>query len=93
VLALLRAAGHEVHAIALAGDVEQAHLRTPGIGQQTHIDDVIGLVRAEELQDVELVGHSWDGCSSTARSPPTRPSTRCKWWQRPAATSRCGSSR
>lgn len=57
-LAPLRAAGHEVHALTLTGDVESAHLRRPGISLQTHIDDVLGLVEAEEQQDLVLVGHS-----------------------------------
>jgi pimeloyl-ACP methyl ester carboxylesterase len=61
VLAPLRAAGHEVHALTLTGDGERAHLRTPDIGLQTHIDDVLGLVLAEELQDAVLVGHSYGG--------------------------------
>lgn len=38
VLAPLRTAGHEVHALTPTGDGERAHLRTPEIGPQTHID-------------------------------------------------------
>lgn len=61
VLEPLRAAGHEVHAVTLTGDGERAHLRRPDIGLQTHIDDVVGLVRAEELRGIVLVGHSYGG--------------------------------
>jgi pimeloyl-ACP methyl ester carboxylesterase len=65
VLAPLRAAGHEVHAVTLTGDGERAHLRTqvrePGVTLQTHIADVVGLVQAEELRDIVLVGHSYGG--------------------------------
>ena len=61
VLAPLRAAGHEVHAVTLTGDGERAHLRRPEISLQTHVDDVVGLVEAEELRDVVLVGHSYGG--------------------------------
>jgi len=61
VLGPLRAAGHEVHAVTLTGDGERAHLRHPGITLQTHIADVVGLVRAEELDDLVLVGHSYGG--------------------------------
>jgi pimeloyl-ACP methyl ester carboxylesterase len=57
----LRAAGHEVHAVTLTGDGERAHLRRPDVSLQTHIDDVLGLVDAEELRDVVLVGHSYGG--------------------------------
>lgn len=61
VLAPLRAAGHEVHAVTLTGDGERAHLRRPDISLQTHIDDVLGLIDAEELHDLVLVGHSYGG--------------------------------
>jgi len=61
VLAPLREAGHEVHAVTLTGDGERAHLRRPEIGLRTHIDDVLGLIEAEELRDVVLVGHSYGG--------------------------------
>ena len=61
VLGPLRAAGHEVHAVTLTGDGERAHLRTPAIGLRTHIDDVLGLVAAEELSGIVLVGHSYGG--------------------------------
>jgi pimeloyl-ACP methyl ester carboxylesterase len=76
VLAPLRAAGHEVHAVTLTGDGERAHLRRPGITLQTHIADVTGLIEAEELDHVVLVGHSYGGMVITgaadrllARSP------------------------
>jgi pimeloyl-ACP methyl ester carboxylesterase len=61
VLAPLRAAGHGVFAVTLTGVGERAHLRHRGIDLQTHIDDVIGLVEAEELDDIVLVGHSYGG--------------------------------
>lgn len=61
VLPLLRAAGHEVHAATLTGVGERAHLLSPSIGIRTHVDDVTGLVEAEELQDLVLVGHSYGG--------------------------------
>jgi pimeloyl-ACP methyl ester carboxylesterase len=61
VLAPLRAAGHEVHAVTLTGDGDRAHLRRSDISLQTHIDDVLGLVEAEELHDLALVGHSYGG--------------------------------
>jgi pimeloyl-ACP methyl ester carboxylesterase len=61
VLAPLRAAGHEVHAVTLTGDGERAHLRHAGIDLTTHVADVVGLVEAEELRDIVLVGHSYGG--------------------------------
>ena len=61
VLSPLRAAGHEVHALTLTGDGERAHLRRPDIRLATHVADVVGLMQAEELRDVVLVGHSYGG--------------------------------
>jgi pimeloyl-ACP methyl ester carboxylesterase len=61
VLGPLREAGHEVHAVTLTGDGERAHLRHAGIDLHTHIADTVGLVEAEELSDVVLVGHSYGG--------------------------------
>ncbi len=61
VLGPLRAAGHEVHAVTLTGDGERAHLRRADISLQDHIDDVLGLICAEELRNVVLVGHSYGG--------------------------------
>ena len=61
VLAPLRAAGHEVHAATLTGDGERAHLRNRDIRLHTHISDVLGLIEAEELDGIVLVGHSYGG--------------------------------
>lgn len=61
VLPLLRAAGAEVHAVTLTGVGERAHLMSPSIDLYTHIRDVIGLIEAEELARVVLVGHSYAG--------------------------------
>jgi pimeloyl-ACP methyl ester carboxylesterase len=61
VLGPLRAAGHEVHAVTLTGDGERAHLLSPAITLRTHIDDVVGMIEAEALRDVVLVGHSYGG--------------------------------
>ena len=61
VLAPLRAAGHEVHAVTLTGCGERRHLMRADISLRTHIDDVLELVEAEELRDLVLVGHSYAG--------------------------------
>ncbi len=61
VLPLLRSAGVDSHAVTLTGVGERAHLMSPGINLHTHIQDVIGLIDAEELQRVVLVGHSYAG--------------------------------
>lgn len=76
VLAPLRAAGHAVFAVTLSGCGERRHALRRDITLQTHIADVVGLVEAEELQGVVLVGHSYGGLVVTgaadallARSP------------------------
>lgn len=61
VLPLLRQAGQLVHAVTLTGVGERAHLLSPEVGIDTHIQDVIGLIDAEELSNVMLVGHSYAG--------------------------------
>jgi pimeloyl-ACP methyl ester carboxylesterase len=61
VLRPLREAGHEVHAVTLTGLGERAHLLRPDISLDDHVRDVVGLVLAEELDDVVLVGHSYGG--------------------------------
>lgn len=57
----LRRGGHEVHTPSLTGLGERAHLASPDINLDTHIADVVGLMAAEELSDVILVGHSYAG--------------------------------
>ncbi len=61
VLPLLRNAGVETHAVTLTGVGERAHLLSPAVDLHTHVEDVIGLIEAEELQRVVLVGHSYGG--------------------------------
>ena len=58
---LLRAGGCDVHTPTLTGLGERAHLLSPGVGLQTHIDDIVELLAGEDLRDVILVGHSYGG--------------------------------
>jgi len=58
---LLRAAGHDVFTLTLSGVGDRAHLAGPSITLDTHIRDVVGLLEAEELCDVVLLGHSYGG--------------------------------
>jgi pimeloyl-ACP methyl ester carboxylesterase len=61
VAALLRARGHDVHTPTLTGHGERVHLATPAIGLETHIQDVLNLLRYEELHDVVLACQSYGG--------------------------------
>jgi len=56
VAAGLRVFGHSVWTPTLTGLGERAHFLSQQITLDTHILDVAGLVTAEELSDVTLVG-------------------------------------
>ncbi|MGI9308246.1 MAG: alpha/beta fold hydrolase [Gammaproteobacteria bacterium] len=57
----LRDLGYRVFTPTLTGLGERVHLRSPEVTLDTHIDDVINLIRAEELDEIVLVGHSYGG--------------------------------
>jgi len=57
----LRTRGYRVFTPTLTGLGERRHLRSPDVTLDTHIDDIVNLIRAEELQQVILVGHSYGG--------------------------------
>jgi pimeloyl-ACP methyl ester carboxylesterase len=58
---LLRGAGHDVYTPTLTGLGERAHLLTPAVNLETHIQDVQGLLCFEDLSEVILVAHSYGG--------------------------------
>jgi pimeloyl-ACP methyl ester carboxylesterase len=58
----LVAAGHRVFAPSLTGLGDRAHLFGSQVGLATHVEDVLSLIDAEELDDgLVLVGHSYGG--------------------------------
>jgi pimeloyl-ACP methyl ester carboxylesterase len=57
----LRARGHRVLTPTLTGVGERAHLAGPDVDLATHVQDIIGVLRWEELAGVVLVGHSYGG--------------------------------
>jgi pimeloyl-ACP methyl ester carboxylesterase len=57
----LRARQHDVVAPTLTGLGERSHLLNPEIDLETHILDVVNLMKWQELRDVVLVGHSYGG--------------------------------
>lgn len=61
VAAQLRAAGHVVYAPSLDGCAERSAQVRPGITTETHADEVVELMRYEDLNDVVLVGTSSGG--------------------------------
>jgi pimeloyl-ACP methyl ester carboxylesterase len=62
----LQARGHEVFAPTLTGVGERNHLLSPQVNLETHIADVINLIRWEELSEIVLCGHSYGGCVVTS---------------------------
>ncbi|MEM9603449.1 MAG: alpha/beta hydrolase [Pseudomonadota bacterium] len=59
--ARLVARGHTVHCPTLTGLGERSHLAHPGITPDTHVEDILAVLRWRELEDVVLVGHSYGG--------------------------------
>ncbi|GAB3348907.1 alpha/beta fold hydrolase [Amycolatopsis echigonensis] len=72
VVPLLESAGHRVLAPSLTGYGDKKHLLSPEIGLDTHVQDIVDVLRGE--QDVVLVGHSYAGLvvSSAANEVPDR---------------------
>src|SRR5438874_11414846 len=48
----LQAKGHDVFTPTLTGVAERLHLLTPDVTLETHILDVVNLIRWEELSDI-----------------------------------------
>jgi pimeloyl-ACP methyl ester carboxylesterase len=57
----LRAAGHAVYTPTLTGLGERVHLASPAIDLDTHVEDIVNVLRFEDLTDVVLVGWSYGG--------------------------------
>jgi pimeloyl-ACP methyl ester carboxylesterase len=66
VTAALRHAGHEVFPLTLTGVADRSHLLGPGVDLDTHTEDIVRLVEAEDLRGVVLVGHSYGGMPVSA---------------------------
>ncbi len=57
----LTSLGHAVFTPTLSGLAERSHLLSRDIDLETHIADVVNLIRWEELADIVLCGHSYGG--------------------------------
>ncbi len=64
----LRKAGHEAYTPTMTGLGERIHLMSPSINLDTHVTDIVNVIKHEELSDVVLVGHSYGGMVSRASS-------------------------
>jgi pimeloyl-ACP methyl ester carboxylesterase len=61
VAARLRARGHDVFTPSLTGFGERVHLATPETSLETHLQDILNLLRYEDLHQVVLTGQSYGG--------------------------------
>jgi len=61
----LQAQGHGVFTPTLTGVADRSHLMSREVNLETHILDVVNLIRWEELSDVVLCGHSYGGAVVT----------------------------
>ena len=74
VVPLLADAGHRALAPSLTGHGDKAHLLGPEVDLDTHVEDIVRLIREEDLTEVILVGHSYAGLivSAVANQVPDR---------------------
>jgi pimeloyl-ACP methyl ester carboxylesterase len=61
----MEAAGHDFFAPSYTGLGERAHLASPENDLDTHIQDVLGVLKFEDLRNVVLIGHSYGGMVAT----------------------------
>jgi len=61
VVPLLHERGHEVHVITLTGMGERVHLASKEVGIETAIEDVLNVIRYNDLDDIVQVGQSFAG--------------------------------
>jgi pimeloyl-ACP methyl ester carboxylesterase len=57
----LAAAGHKVYTPTLTGLADRSHLMRLDITLKTHVDDIVNLMKWEDLTDIVLCGHSYGG--------------------------------
>jgi pimeloyl-ACP methyl ester carboxylesterase len=62
---LMAAAGHQFFTPTYTGLGERAHLASPSNDLETHIEDVLGVLKFEDLREVMLIGHSYGGMVAT----------------------------
>jgi pimeloyl-ACP methyl ester carboxylesterase len=57
----LQAKGHKVFTPTLTGLADRSHLLTKDVNLTTHVNDIVNLVKWEDLNEIVLVGHSSAG--------------------------------
>src|SRR5262249_22597162 len=62
---LMSAAGYRLFTPTYTGLGEREHLASPSNDLETHVQDVLGVIKYEDLHDVVLIGHSYGGMVAT----------------------------
>ena len=62
---LMAASGHRLVTPTYTGLGERAHLANPSVDLETHIQDILNVIKYEDLRDIVLVGHSYGGMVAT----------------------------
>ena len=62
---LIAGAGHQFFTPTYTGLGERAHLASPSNDLEIHIQDVLGVLKFEDLREVVLIGHSYGGMVAT----------------------------
>src|SRR5215467_3737433 len=63
---LMNAAGHRLVTPTYTGLGEREHLASPSNDLETHIQDILNVIKYEDLNNVVLIGHSYGGMVATA---------------------------
>jgi pimeloyl-ACP methyl ester carboxylesterase len=62
---LMAAAGHRLVTPTYTGLGERQHLANPSVDLETHIQDILNVIKYEDLRDIVLIGHSYGGMVAT----------------------------
>lgn len=62
----MAAVGHRMITPTYTGLGEREHLANPAIDLETHVQDILGVIKFEQLEDFVLIGHSYGGMVATA---------------------------
>ena len=58
---ILEQSGHTAYPVTLTGMGERVHLAGPEVGMETAVQDVLNVVKYNEISDFVVVGHSFAG--------------------------------
>jgi pimeloyl-ACP methyl ester carboxylesterase len=62
---LMSAAGHRLYTPTYTGLGDREHLANPSNDLETHIKDILAVLKYEDLRNVVLIGHSYGGIVAT----------------------------